>query len=82
MLLVKLIEQLRRQYRRARRIVLIVDNYGIHTSRETQRWMAANPKFELLFQPTCYPWVNVIEWLWKATHDSVTRNRAVPCQWA
>ena len=57
---VKLLEQLRRQYRRARRIVLIVDNYGIHKSRVTQRWLEGNPKFELLFQSTYYPWVNVI----------------------
>ena len=71
---VKLLEQLRRQYRRARRIVLIVDNYGIHKSRVTQRWLEGNPKFELLFQPTYYPWVNVIERLWKAMHDTVTRN--------
>ena len=73
-LFVKLLKQLRRQYRRARRIVLIVDNYGIHKSRVTQRWLAENPKFELLFQPTYYPWVNVIERLWKAMHDTVTRN--------
>jgi len=73
-LFVKLLEQLRRQYRRARRIVLIVDNYGIHKSRETQRWMTENPKFQLVFQPTYSPWVNVIERLWKAMHDTVTRN--------
>ena len=33
-----------------------------------------NPKFQLLFQPTYSPWVNVIERLWKAMHDTVTRN--------
>ena len=40
----------------------------------TQRRLEENPKFELMFQPTYYPWVNVIERLWKATHDTVTRN--------
>ena len=73
-LFVKLHEQLRRRYRRAKRIVPIVDNYGIHKSRDTQRWLAENPKFQLLFQPTYYPWVNVIERLWKAMHDTLTRN--------
>ena len=43
MLFVKLLEQLRRQYRRAKRIVLIVDNYVIHKSQGTQRWLAENP---------------------------------------
>ena len=36
-LFVKLLEQLRRQYRRAKRVVLILDNYGIHKRRKTQR---------------------------------------------
>ena len=73
-LILKLFEQIRCQYRRAKRIVLILDNYGIHKSRGTQRWLAENPKFQLLFQPTYYSWVNVIERLWKAMHDTVTRN--------
>ena len=73
-LFLKLLEHLRRQYRRAKRIVLILDNYCIHTSRATERWLEKNPKFVLLFQPTYYPWVNVIERLWKAMHDTVTRN--------
>ena len=73
-LFLKLLEHLRRKYRRARTIVLILDNYVIHKSRVTRRWLAQNPKFQLLFQPTYCPWVNVIERLWKAMHDTVTRN--------
>ena len=38
------------------------------------RWLANNPKFELLFQPVYYPWINQIERLWKTLHDTVTRN--------
>ena len=73
-LFVKLLEKMRRQYRRAKRVVLIVDNYVIHKSQVTQRWLAGNPKFQLVFQPTYHPWVNVIERLWKTMHDTVTRN--------
>ena len=73
-LFVKLLYKLKRTYRRARRIVLILDNYIIHKSRITERWLAAHPKFELLFQPAYHPWVNRIERLWKALHDTVTRN--------
>ena len=73
-LFVKLLEQLRRQYRRANRVMLILDNYQIHKSELVERWLSANPKFELLFQPAYHPWVNVIERLWKAMHDTVTRN--------
>ena len=73
-LFVKLLEQLRSQYRRANKIVLILDNYRIHKSELVEQWLSANPKFQLLFQPVYHPWVNVIERLWKALHDTVTRN--------
>ena len=36
--------------------------------------LAENPKFQRLFQPTCYLWVNGIERPWKTMHDTVTRN--------
>ena len=71
---IKLLEAVRRAYRRARRIVLVLDNYIIHKTRAVKRWLANNPKFELLFQPVYHPWVNQIERLWKAMHDTVTRN--------
>ena len=58
------------RYRRANKIVLILDNYRIHKSQLVERWLQDN----LLFQPVYHPWVNVIERLWKAMHDTVTRN--------
>jgi len=73
-LFIRLLETLRRRYRRARRIVLIADNYIIHKSQETQRWLAQNPKFALCFQPAWHPWVNRIERLWLQMHETVTRN--------
>ena len=77
-LFLALLAELRRTYRSARRIVLIVDNYIIHRSRRTLRWLAQNPKFELLFQPVYHPWVNRIERLWKQLHDTITRNHRHP----
>lgn len=73
-LFLALLETLRSRYRSAKRIVLILDNYGIHKSRLARVWLAHNPKFQLLFQPTYHPWVNHIERLWKQLHDTVTRN--------
>lgn len=78
LLFIHLLYRLKRIYRRARRVVLIVDNYIIHKSFITRRWLANNPKFELLFQPVYHPWVNVIERLWKTLHDTVTRNHRHP----
>lgn len=77
-LFIHLLWRIKRLYRRARRIVLIVDNYMIHKSHVTRRWLAANPKVELLFQPAYHPWVNRIERLWKQMHDCVTRNHRCP----
>lgn len=73
-LFISLLEAIRARYRGARRIVLVLDNYRIHKADAVQRWLAENPKFELCFQPVYHPWVNQIERLWKAMHDTVTRN--------
>lgn len=73
-LFVALLEALEKRYPRAPRIVLIVDNCIVHKSRETNRWLSKHPRVELRFQPVYHPWVNRIERLWKAMHDTVTRN--------
>jgi transposase len=62
------------QYRRAKSIRLIVDNYIIHKSKKTQKWLSDNPKLKLLFLPVYSPWHNKIEKLWHALHETVTRN--------
>ena len=81
-LFIAMLRKLRGQYRRARTITLIVDNYIIHKSRKTQRWLKANPKFRLVFQPVYSPWVNKIEKLWHALHETVTRNHQCKAMWA
>ncbi|WP_266099601.1 IS630 family transposase [Oceanimonas baumannii] len=73
-LFISLLEALRRRYRRARNITLILDNYVIHKSRMVQSWLAENPKFILVFQPVYSPWINKIELLWHKLHETVTRN--------
>jgi len=73
-LFVRLLAALRKAYRRAKRLILIVDNYIIHKSRIAQCFLRYNRKFKFLFQPVYHPWVNKIELLWKQLHDNVTRN--------
>ena len=63
-----------RTYRWARRIMLFVDNSVIQNSQVSKSWLALHPKFQLVFQPPCCTWVNIIERLWKQLHDTVTRN--------
>ena len=73
-LFISLMNKLKRQYRRAKTITLVVDNYIIHKSKKTEKWLRNNPKFVLLFQPVYSPWVNKIEKLWHAVHETITRN--------
>lgn len=73
-LIISLLRHLKATYRRAKTITLIVDNYTIHKSHERQRWLKANPKFSVIYQPVYSPWVNQVERLWQAFHDTITRN--------
>jgi len=74
----RLLAELRKCYRQAKRITLIADNYVIHKSAMTQCFLEHNRKFRILFQPVYHPWVNRIERLWKKLHDVVTRNHRYP----
>lgn len=74
-LFLSLLEAIERQYAPCfRRLYVVLDNYGIHSSRLARAWLAHHPRVRLLFQPAYHPWVNAIERLWKALHDTVTRN--------
>lgn len=62
-------------YRRARRIHLIVDNYGIHDSHLIRRILAdMNDRIVLHFLPPYCPDHNRIERRWQDLHANVTRN--------
>jgi transposase len=80
-LFIAMLKQLKSQYRRAKTITLVVDNYIIHKSKKTQRWLAQKPKFVLLLQPVYSLWVNKIEKLWHALHETVTRHHQCKTLW-
>jgi transposase len=63
-------------YRGARRIHLVLDNYGIHDSQQVQLALKspAASKITLHFLPPYCPDHNRIERVWKDLHDNVTRN--------
>lgn len=73
-LFLRMMAEIRKRYRQAKTIRLIVDNYIIHKSGITKNFLDHNKKFQLLFQPVYHPWVNKIELVWKQLHDTVTRN--------
>jgi transposase len=71
----ELLWRLASRYRRARRIHLIVDNYGIHSARRTENTLAAlGGRIVLHFLPPYCPDANRIERVWQDLHANVTRN--------
>jgi hypothetical protein len=60
--------------RRYERIFVVVDNYKIHKAQAGERWLAAHPRFELLWLPTYCPRANPMERIFGDVHDKVTRN--------
>jgi transposase len=55
-------------------LYLVVDNSKIHKAREVEKWLAAHPRFTLLFLPTYCPKANPIERTFGDVHDKCTRN--------
>ena len=64
-----------RDYPEAKRIHLILDNYRIHSSLQTQAALARlEGRVVLHFLPPYCPDHNRIERVWRDLHDNVTRN--------
>jgi transposase len=63
-------------YPHARRIHIILDNYGIHDSLQVRLALKSDvaQKLKLHFLPPYCPDHNRIERVWKDLHDNVTRN--------
>jgi transposase len=75
-LFLQLLRRLAQAYPRARRLHLILDNYGIHSSRLVRYALAAefHDRIRLHFLPPYSPEANRIERLWREPHANVTRN--------
>jgi putative transposase len=56
------------------RISVVVDNYKIHKAKAVEDWLAAHPRFSLLFLPTYCPRANPIERAFGDVHECCTRN--------
>ena len=73
-LFIDLLRHLSRTYRHAARIHVMVDNYSIHSSRQTTLAIAGLPRITLHFLPPYSPEFNPIERVWLDLHAEVTRN--------
>lgn len=61
-------------YPRARRVHLIVDNYGVHSAHAVTRVLDELGRIVLHFLPPYCPDANRIERVWQDLHANVTRN--------
>jgi DDE superfamily endonuclease len=75
-LFLDLLQTLDRTYpaRTFRRLSVVVDNAKIHQAAAVRKWLAAHPRFELLYLPTYCPQANPIERAFGDVHDKCTRN--------
>jgi len=55
-------------------LTVVVDNAKIHHAEKVKKWLAAHPRFELLYLPTYCPRANPIERAFGDVHDKCTRN--------
>lgn len=55
-------------------LTVVADNAKIHQAKKVQQWLAAHPRFELLYLPTYCPRANPIERAFGDVHDKCTRN--------
>ena len=63
------------------RLTVVADNAKIHHAGEVEKWLAAHPRFELLFLPTYCPRANPIERAFGDVHDKCTRNHTRKRLW-
>jgi len=74
-LFIELVRELVRRHRGAKVIHIILDNYKIHSSKQTLAVLAEfKGRVQLHFLPPYCPDENRIERVWKDLHDNVTRN--------
>jgi transposase len=55
-------------------LTVVADNAKIHHAQKVQQWLAAHPRFEVLYLPTYCPRANQIERAFGDVHDKCTRN--------
>lgn len=62
-------------------LAVVADNAKIHHAGKVEQWLAAHPRFELLYLPTYCPRANPIERAFGDVHDKCTRNHTRKQMW-
>ena len=82
-LFLDLLETLDRAYPAPRfsHLTVVADNAKIHHAVKVENWLAAHPRFALLYLPTYCPRANPIERAFGDVHDKCTRNHTRKRMW-
>ena len=62
-------------------LTVVVDKAKLHKAKKVQQWLAAHPRFTLLYLPTYCPAANPIERAFGDVHDNCTRNHTRKRMW-
>jgi transposase len=62
-------------------LTVVADNAKIPHAHAVEKWLAAHPRFELLYLPTYCPQANPIERAFGDVHDKCTRNHTRKRMW-
>lgn len=73
-LFIEMLRKLNSRHADARRIHVVLDNWGVHKSKATKAALREMPRVRLHFLPPYSPDDNLIERLWLDLHANVTRN--------
>ena len=63
---------LAKEYPRAKRIYVVMDNWPVHFNPKVLEKLKADPRIELVRLPTYAPWLNPIEKLWRLLRQKLT----------
>jgi transposase len=62
-------------------LTVVADNAKIHHAHKVEQWLAAHPRFTLLYLPTYCPRASPIERAFGDVHDKCTRNHTRKRMW-
>lgn len=71
--LIRFYGQLAQRYAAYQRLLVVQDNWSVHSHEDVQQALAAWPQIEIVWLPTYAPWLNPIEKLWRWLRQDVLK---------
>jgi transposase len=78
---IKFYEQLNQAYPTAERLLVVQDNWSIHTHEDVLTALKQWPRIEPVWLPTYAPWLNPIEKLWRWLRQDVLKMHRLAGDW-